>query len=100
MPFPFALNLGRSVMPTFCFSVHSDAVPAALPRVLEVFALHGFVPAQCHASRGGPTADELVVDLQMGDIDAGQASLLAKRLGRIVDVTTVLYSEKRQCAAA
>ncbi len=87
-------------MSTFCFSVHSDADPAALPRVLEVFALHGFVPDQCHASRTGGFADELVVDLQMSEIDAAQAALLAKRLGRVVSVTGVLFSEKRRWIAA
>lgn len=86
-------------MSTFCFSVHSDAVPSALPRVLDVFAMQGLVPEQCHASRGS-IDDELVVDLQMTEIDAGQAALLAKRLGRVVSVTGVLYSEKRLCAAA
>lgn len=87
-------------MPTFCFSVHSDAVPSALPRVLEVFALHNFVPEQCHASRAGRYADELVVDLHLSGIDAAQAGLLAKRLGRVVSVTEVLFSEKRQCSIA
>lgn len=87
-------------MSTFCFSVHSDADPAALPRVLEVFALHGFVPDQCHACRSGGLTDELVVDLQMSEIDAAQAELLAKRLGRVVCVTAVLFSEKRRCIAA
>jgi acetolactate synthase regulatory subunit len=86
-------------MSTFCFSVHSDAVPSALPRVLEVFAMHGLVPEQCHAALSG-SADELVVDLQMSEIDSVQASLLAKRLGRVVSVTGVLYSEKRRCVAA
>jgi len=87
-------------MSTFCFSVHSDVDPAALPRVLEVFALYGFVPDQCHASRTGGPADELVVDLQMSSIDADQAGLLAKRLGRVVSVTNVLFSEKRRWIAA
>ena len=87
-------------MSTFCFSVQSDAVPSALPRVLDVFAMHGFVPEQCHASRVGTSAEELVVDLQLGSIDAGQAELFAKRLGRVVSVTGVLYSEKRRCLAA
>jgi len=87
-------------MSTFCFSVHSDADPAALPRVLEVFALYGFVPDQCHASRTAGAADELVVDLQMSAIDADQAGLLAKRLGRVVSVTNVLFSEKRRWIAA
>lgn len=87
-------------MSTFCFSVHADAEPCTLPRVLEVFALHGFVPEQCHATRSGRGGEELVVDLQMSGIDAPQAVLLAKRLGRVISVTDVLYSEKWRCAAA
>lgn len=87
-------------MSTFCFSVQSDAVPGALPRVLEVFAMHGHVPEQCHASRVAGEDAGLVVDLQLGGIDAAQAALLAKRLGRVVSVTGVLYSEKRRCLAA
>lgn len=87
-------------MSTFCFSIHSDVDPAALPRVLEVFALYGFVPDQCHASRTGGVEDELVIDLQMSAIDADQAGLLAKRLGRVVSVTAVLFSEKRRWIAA
>jgi acetolactate synthase regulatory subunit len=87
-------------MSTFCFSVHSDADPAALPRVLEVFALHGFVPDQCHASRTSGQPGDLVVDLQMSEINADQAALLAKRLGRLVCVTGVLFSEKCRCIAA
>ena len=85
-------------MSTFCFSVHSDAVPSALPRVLEVFALHGFVPEQCHASRTGPDREEMVVDLQMSGLDAAQATLLAKRVGRVVSVSHVLFSQKRVVA--
>ncbi len=62
--------------------------------------MHGFVPEQCHASRVGDAAEEMVVDLQLDAIDATQAELLAKRLGRVVCVTGVLYSEKRRCVAA
>jgi hypothetical protein len=80
---------------TFCFSVHADASPSTLPRVVEVFALHGHVPARCHAQRGGMTGEELVVDLQMGGITAQEAALLAKRLGRVVSVQDVLWSEKQ-----
>ena len=82
----------------YCFAVHAEASPSTLPRVVEVFALHGFVPQRCHAHTGGPGGDELVVDLQMGGITAQQADLLAKRLGRVVTVQTVLWSEKRLAA--
>lgn len=88
----------------FCFSVHAEASPSTLPRVVEVFALHNFVPSRCHArldsaSGAGDAAEELVIDLQMAGITAEEAALLAKRLGRIVTVRTVLWSEKRVLAA-
>lgn len=80
---------------TFCFSVHADPSPSVLPRVLEVFALMGLVPERCHADR---TAGELVVDLQLADLTAAEAAHLAKRLGRIVGVLGVLWSERRRAA--
>ena len=83
---------------TFCFSVHAEASPSTLPRVVEVFALHGHVPCRCHAQLAGP--GELVVDLQMADVTAHEAALLAKRLGRVVTVRNVLWSEKRATVAA
>jgi acetolactate synthase regulatory subunit len=83
---------------TYCFSVHAEASPSTLPRVVEVFALHGHVPCRCHAQLAG--RDELVVDLQMADVTADEAALLAKRLGRVVTVRNVLWSEKRGAAAA
>jgi acetolactate synthase regulatory subunit len=80
---------------TFCFSVHADATPATLPRVLEVFALRGLVPERCHADRA---VDELVVDLQLAELTATEAAHLAERLGRIVGVLGVLWSERRRAA--
>ena len=83
---------------TFCFSVHAEASPSTLPRVVEVFAFYGHVPCRCHAQLAGP--GELVVDLQMADVTAHEAALLAKRLGRVVTVRNVLWSEKRAAVAA
>ena len=82
----------------YCFAVHAEAEPSTLPRVVEVFALHGHVPCRCHAQLAGPGRDELVVDLQMADVTAQEAALLAKRLGRVVTVRNVLWSEKRAAA--
>ena len=82
----------------YCFSVHADASPSTLPRVVEVFALHGHVPYRCHAHLAGAGGEELVVDLQMAGISAQAAALLAKRLGRVVSVRSVLWSEKRAAA--
>ncbi|WGF89862.1 hypothetical protein [Marinivivus vitaminiproducens] len=79
---------------TFCFSVTAHSDPATLSRVLEVFALHGFVPSRCHAQRTQERGDRLAVDLQQDGIDQRQADKLAARLRAIVLVETVLLSEK------
>ena len=84
---------------TFCFSVHTDAEPSAVPRVMRVFALFDQVPARCHIERTGPDGRDLVVDAQLDGIDADQAAQVAKRLGRVVSVVQVLWSEKRRAAA-
>jgi hypothetical protein len=83
---------------TFCFSVHADAEPSALPRVMAVFTLHGHVPTRCHVERGGPGGEELVIDAQLDGLVAADAEQVAKRLGRVVSVAQVLWSEKRRCA--
>ena len=41
----------------------------------------------------------MTVDFQMGGITAHEAALLAKRIGRVVTVQSVLWSEKRIAAA-
>lgn len=81
---------------TYCFSVHLDATPGSLPRVLEVFAHVGLVPERCHSQL--LSSDELVVDVHQADLSAAEAAHLAKRLGRIVGVSRVLWSERRRAA--
>lgn len=83
-----------------CFSVLSAADPSALPRILEVFTLFGLVPSRCHTARDAIDRSQLVVDLQFDDLAPGQAQHLARRLGRVVTVTQVLWSEKRPDVAA
>lgn len=80
-----------------CFSVFSAADPSALPRVLGVFSVYSLVPDSCHCTRA---EGQLVVDIQVAGLGHGQAELLAKRLGRVVTVTQVLWSEKRLAARA
>lgn len=81
-----------------CFSVFAAAEPCTLPRVLEVFAVFSLVPSRCHSARTDD--DQLVIDLQVEGLTEGQAPSLTKRLGRIVSVTGVLWSEKRLATAA
>jgi hypothetical protein len=85
---------------TYCFSVHADAEPSALPRVMEVFARLGHVPARCHVEHGGSLAGrELVIDAQLEELGRGEAEHVARCLDRVVSVVQVLWSEKRRCAA-
>lgn len=85
-------------MSTFCFSVHSHPSPCSLPRVLDVFAAHGLVPRQCHSQL---TADPLlVIDLQLDDVTAEQASRLARRMQRVLTVERVFVSAKKEASLA
>lgn len=84
---------------TYCFSVHADAEPSALPRVMEVFSLYGYIPARCHVERGGRDGQDLVVDAQLEGLGPDEAALVAKRLGRVISVVQVLWSEKRRQTA-
>ena len=83
---------------TFCFSVHTDAEPSALPRVMEVFARLGHVPTRCHVERGN-VAPELVIDAQLDALCRADAEHVARCLDRVVSVVQVLWSEKRRAAA-
>jgi hypothetical protein len=84
----------------YCFSVQAEASPGTLPRIVEVVALYGHVPSRLHGERTGPGLEELVVDLQLDGVTPAEAAAIAKRLGRMVTVTSVLWSEKRRLVAA
>jgi acetolactate synthase small subunit len=84
---------------TYCFSVHTDAEPSALPRVMEVFARLGHVPARCHVERASHAAPELVIDAQLDALARSEAEHVARCLDRVVSVIQVLWSEKRRHAA-
>lgn len=83
-----------------CFSVYSTADPSALPRIFEVFSLFGLVPSRCHTTRQDDDQSQLVVDLQVDGLPDGEAQRVAKRLGRVITVTSVLWSERRPSARA
>lgn len=85
---------------TFCFSVQAEALPSSLSRVLDVFSLYGNVPDHCYSQLAGWAHEELVVDVQMSGLDLDTAERIARRLQRLVSVTSVLWSEKRSAAAA
>jgi hypothetical protein len=66
---------------------------------MAVFSLFGHVPARCHIERAGLGGQDLVIDAQLEGLAQDEAAQVAKRLGRVVSVIQVLWSEKRRCAA-
>src|SRR5229473_7334300 len=72
--------------PTACFSVHAEAEPGVMPRVIELFAKRGMVPTSWHSR---VTAGELTIDVQMRGLDG------AACLRQVVSVTAVLIYENR-----
>jgi len=83
--------------PTACFSVQAEADAQVMPRVLELFAKRGLVPAAWH-SVAGPR--ELHIDIQVSGLPAPLTEAIAEGLRRVVGVETVLTSEKRHAASA
>ncbi|HEX7970382.1 MAG TPA: hypothetical protein VF502_19320 [Stellaceae bacterium] len=93
---PYAASAPRSeTEPTACFSVHAEAEPGVMPRVLELFAKRGLVPTSWHSSVSG---GELTIDLQMRGLDRVGATYIAACLRQIASVAVVLISEKRSLA--
>ncbi|HEX6840040.1 MAG TPA: hypothetical protein VF113_00875 [Stellaceae bacterium] len=78
--------------PTVCFSVHAEAEPGVMPRVLALFAKRGLVPTSWHSRVNGA---ELTIDLQMKGLDGATASYIAACLRQVVSVMTVLTYENR-----
>ncbi len=83
-----------------CFSINAEADPSVLPRILDLVAMFDRIPERCHSTRldqepGRP----LMIDLQIADLSEGEAHSIEKKLERMVFVTQILCSEKRQAAA-
>ncbi len=78
--------------PTACFSVHAEAEPGVMPRVLELFAKRGLVPTSWHSRA---SARDLTIDIQMCGLDLDTMGYIAACLRQIPTVAVVLTSEKR-----
>ena len=89
-----------SFPPTACFSVQGQSHPQMMPRVLELFAKRGLVPASCHAATAGTHREELHIDLQVEDMGAELAEYVAQCLRQVVGVDAVLISEKSRAQRA
>lgn len=90
---PTAASVARSDSESAaCFSVHAEAAPGVMPRVLELFAQRGLVPTSWISRVVGR---DLTIDVQMRGLDSDSAGHIARRLRQIVGVDLVLTSEKR-----
>lgn len=80
--------------PQTCLSLVTEPTPHVLPRVFDLLARHGVVPARCHCRLEPPAAMHgeatMSVDLQLGPLDDGLARRIVTRLGAMVEVRDVL----------
>jgi len=79
-----------------CFSVHAEADPGVMPRVLELFAKRGLVPRRWVSDVTGPTGGhggrELAIDIQVAGLDPETQAYIARCLRQVWGVGTVLTS--------
>ena len=66
-----------------------------MPRVLELFAKRGLVPARFHAEMTGRGADGLEIDVQVMGLDDAVADHVAASLRGLFDVERVLVATKQ-----
>ena len=71
-----------------------------MPRVLEIFAKRGLVPARWLSAVAGPRDGEIHIDIQLADADRELTERLAQSLRQVVSVQSVLTSEKRVLLSA
>jgi len=78
--------------PAACFSIHAEAEPGVMPRVVELFAKRGLVPTSWISRVSG---SELTIDLQMRGLGAAEIAYFAQCLRQIVAVNVVLASQRQ-----
>ncbi len=78
----------------FCFSIHAEADPGVMPRILALFAKRSLVPRRWMADRVGPRGGELSIDLQVDGLTPQLADYIARCLRQLHCVSLVLTSEK------
>jgi len=84
---------------TYCYSVRADAEPSVLPRLLELFAKRGLIPASLHSRCHDHASGTLQVDIEMAGLDWDLADYLQRCMRQIVGVELVLVSKKHRVPA-
>ena len=82
----------RSAPITVCFTVQARAEPGVMPRVIELFAKRGLVPARWHSTA---SQSVLTIDIQIGGLQRDLADYIARCMRQITGVDTVLTAETR-----
>jgi hypothetical protein len=93
-PMTPALARGSNLPRVACFAVQAEADPGILPRVLALFAKRSLVPDRCTGQRSLRDENELLIDLQVAGLDREQTDYIARCLGQIPGVLSVLTAEK------
>jgi hypothetical protein len=79
-----------------CFSIHAEADPGVMPRVLELFAKRGLLPrrwvSDVTGPGGGHGARELAIVVQVAGLDPETQAYIARCLRQVWGVGTVLTS--------
>ncbi len=78
---------------TVRFTVRASAEPSVLPRVIELFALRNLVPSSLRARRGGRSAEDLHIDIEVAGLAAAEVRLVAAKITEMVPVESVLAGE-------
>ncbi|HEY0833444.1 MAG TPA: hypothetical protein VGE72_05990 [Azospirillum sp.] len=76
------------------FALRADADPGVLPRVLELFAKRGLVPATFHSDHMADD-DTLAIEVEVAGMARAESDHVANCLRQIPAVTLVLSSERR-----
>jgi acetolactate synthase small subunit len=81
---------------TVGFSIHADADPGVMPRLLELFAKRSLIPSRWHSDLEDPTgsAPTLTIDLQVSGLNHQQINHVAASMRSMVSVISVLTYEK------
>ena len=84
---------------TCCFSVFAAPDAGIMPRVLELFAKRGLVPARFHGDVVGAGEDGLVIDVHVRGLAPDTAEHVAACLRGFVGIDRVLTATKRRATA-
>lgn len=85
----------RPVPSTYCYAVVALREPGVLPSIANVLAKRGLVAHRIYANAVDAAESEMHIDLQVSGLDTAQGLAVARDLGRVIGVRTVLTAERQ-----